>query len=226
MTSIPFSILLSSKSNILPLSTIQNHQKFCQKFLKAHQSFEKYKNNAKSKLAFVNENVFLVRQKEQNQQDVLNWFDSLTIEQKTKICSIKNKWLANIITQLFYIYYKVGNCVYKPISEMALLFEDQKKYLQKEEINYLTQKLNNILSSPNSKFNIAENLIKNSKKSEIKEEEKYIFDEMNIYDNFFLMQEVIEDNYIKSDKREVEKKFIEKIRVFCSDNDSYGTITF
>ena len=49
---------------------------------------------------------------------------------------------------------------------------------------------------------------------------------MNIYDNFFLMQEVIEDNYIKSDKREVEKKFIEKIRVFCSDNDSYDTITF
>ena len=226
MITIPFSILLSSKSNILPLPTIQEHQKFCQKFLKAHQSFGKYKNNSKSKLAFVNENVFLIHQKEQNQQDVLNWFDSLTIEQKMKICSIKNKWFANIITQLFNIYYKVGNCVYKPISEMALLFAEQRKYLQKEEINYLSQKLNDIFSSSNYKFNIANNLDKNSNKNESSEEEKYIFDEMNIYDNFFLMQEVLDDNYIKSDKREIEKKFIEKIRIFCTDNDLYDTITF
>ena len=58
MASIPYSILLCQKENVLPMSTIQDHQKFCKKFLKAHQIFEKYKKNSNSKLAFINDNVF------------------------------------------------------------------------------------------------------------------------------------------------------------------------
>ena len=63
MASIPYSILLSQKQNVLPISAIQEHQQFCKKFLKAHQTFEKYKNNSKSKLAFVNDYVLLFNQK-------------------------------------------------------------------------------------------------------------------------------------------------------------------
>ena len=58
MASIPYSILFNQNENILPVSIIQDHQKFCRQFMKAHQTFEKY-NKTKSKLAFINDNVFL-----------------------------------------------------------------------------------------------------------------------------------------------------------------------
>ena len=133
MASIPYSILLTQKQNVLPISTIQEHQKFCKKFQKAHQTFEKYKNNPNSKLIFISDNVFLFNQKKQKQADILNWFNTLPEEEKLSILSIKNKWLVNIFTQLFFIYYKMGNYSYKPLSDMCFFFEDQKNYLSREQ---------------------------------------------------------------------------------------------
>ena len=223
MASIPFSILLSPKQNVLPISIIQEQQKFCKKFLKAHQNFEKYKNNSNSKLAFINDNVFLFSQKKQKQLDILTWFNSLNEEEKISLFSIKNKWLVNIFSQLFFIFYKMGNYSYKPLSDMCFFFEDQKKYLSKDQKNTSLNALFELLESKNISFNkgINEDISQNNKN-----ENEYLYDDLNLYSNFFESKEIIDNNYIKSEKREYETKFIENIRVVCSEKDNFDTITF
>ena len=179
MASIPYSILLSQKQNVLPISTIEEHQKFCIKFIKAHHTFEKYKNNSNSKLAFINDTVFLINQKK-NQLDVLEWFNSLSEEQKLSLLSIKNKWLVNIFTQLFFIYYKMGNYSYKPLSDMCFCFEDQKKYLARDQRENSYNNLYKILESKNIK---KEEIIKSDNVSDNNGE--YMFDELNLLNDFF-----------------------------------------
>ena len=219
MASIPYSILLSQKPNVLPISAIEEHQKFCKKFIKAHLTFEKYKNNSKSKIAFINDSVFIINQKK-NQSDVIEWFNSLSEEQKLSLLSIKNKWLVNIFTQLFFIYYKMGNYSYKPLSDMCFCFEDQKKYLSRDQRENSYNNLYKLLESK-----------KASLKQDIKDNEndnynEYIFDELNLYSNFFESKEIIDSNYLKSEKRENEIKFIENIIVINSEKDDFDTITF
>ena len=224
MASIPYSILLCQKENVLPMSTIQDHQKFCKKFLKAHQTFEKYKNNSNSKLAFINDNVFLFNQKKQSQKDILTWFDSLSEEEKLSLFSIKNKWLVNIFTQMFFIYYKMGNYTYKPLSDMCFCFEDQKKYLSRDQKDNSLNSLYELIESKNISFK--QGIIDEKTKNNNNDENEYIFDEFNLYSSFFESKEVIDSNYLKSEKREYEVKFIENIRVICSEKDFFDTITF
>ena len=220
MASIPYSILLSQKQNVLPVSTIEEHQKFCIKFIKAHHTFEKYKNNSNSKLAFINDTVFLINQKK-NQLDVLEWFNSLSEEQKLSLLSIKNKWLVNIFTQLFFIYYKMGNYSYKPLSDMCFCFEDQKKYLARDQRENSYNNLYKILESKNIK---KEEIIKKDNVSDNNGE--YMFDELNLLNDFFESKEIIDSNYLKSEKRENELKLIENIIVINSEKDNFDTITF
>ena len=240
MTSIPYSVILTHKDNILSLSDIHEHQNFCKTFLKAHQSFEKYKNNTKSKITFVNENVFLYNHKDQklqNQLDILNWLISLNQEERMSLFSIKNKWLMNIFTQMFFIYYKMGNYSYKPLSEMCIFFNNQKNYTSREEnSNPLQDFLTKILEQkkieictqlpiPITKKNYEEkNGEKNKKFLENRSEPE--FDELNLINNFFEINEIVDDNYIYSEKRKNEKKFIDNIRVICDQNDNFDTITF
>ena len=224
MASIPYSILLTQKQNVLPISTIQEHQKFCKKFQKEHQTFEKYKNNPNSKLIFISDNVFLFNQKKQKQVDILNWFNSLPEEEKLSILTIKNKWLVNIFRQLFFIYYKMGNYSYKPISDMSFFFEDQKNYLSREQKDNSFKSLFDLLESKNIKFN--QNIKAENSKKNNNEENEYLYDDLNLYSNFFESKEIIDNDYLKSEKREYETKFIENIRVICSEKDNFDTITF
>ena len=234
MTSIPYSVILTHKNNVLPLSDVHDHQNFCKKFLKAHQTYEKYKNNSKSKITFVNDNVYLCDQNQQNQLDILNWMNSLNQDERLSLFSIKNKWLMNIFSQMFFIYYKMGNYSYKPLSEMCIFFNNQKNYSPREEnSNPFQDFLTRILEQkkidfctlppiPNSKKKIDEE--KNKKILEINNEPK--FDELNLINNFFEINEIIDENYINSDKRKFEKKIIDNIRVICDQNDNFDTITF
>ena len=219
MASIPYSILISKKENVLPTVTIQEHQNFCKKFLKAHQTFEKYKNNSNSKLAFINDTVLLFNQKKQNQIDVLNWFNSLQEPEKLSLFSIKNKWLINIFTQLFFIFYNMGNYSYKPFSDMSFFFEDQKKYLSKDNSFNILYKF---LDSKNIYFN--QNL--KEKNDNNRQEDEYQFNELNLYCNFFETKEIVDSNYLKSEKREKEIEFIENIRIISLEKDNFDTITF
>ena len=234
MSSIPYSIILTHKNNVLSLSDIHNHQNFCKTFLKAHQSFEKYKNNSKSKITFINDNVFLYNQKDQklqNQIDILNWLNTLTQEERLSLFSIKNKWLLNIFTQMFYIYYKMGNYSYKPLSEMCIFFNNQKNYSSKEENDSLHNFLEGILKSKNIKFCDIPPISKSKKKGEDKKDETFQenqpeLDELNLLSNYFDINEIIDENYLHSDKRKQEKKFIDNIRVICDQNDNCDMITF
>jgi len=222
MASLPYSLLFNQNDNILPISIIQDHQKFCRQFMKAHQTFEKY-NKTKSKLAFINDNVFLFCKKKQNQEDILNWFNSLSIEEKRSILSIKNKWLVNIFSQLFYIYYKMGNYCFKPLGEMFIFFDDQKKYLNKSDNCNPFIPLFEILES---KKNSNKSHSKKDSSKKNNEEKDYSCDESNLYSSYFEMKEIIDKEYMKSEKRENEKKFIDYIRVMCSQKEEYDTITF
>jgi len=224
MASIPYSILLTQKENVLPMSTIQEHQKFCRKFLKVHQAFEKYNNNSKNKLILTNDNVYFFSRKKQTQKDILAWFKSLPIEEKLTILSIKNKWLVNIFSQMFYIYYKMGNYSYKPLQEMYIFFDDQRKYLSRSESGNSLKPLYEILESKNISFNPSSK--KDSSNTNNKEENEYSYDEFNLYSNYFEMKEIIDKDYIHSEKREYEKNFIQNIRVISSEKGIYDTITF
>ena len=232
MSSIPYTVILTHKINVLPLSYIQEQQNFCKKFLKAQQTYEKYKSNGKSKITFVNENVFLYNEKDQklqNQIDILNWLNKLTQEERLSLFSLKNKWLINIFSQMFYIYYKMGNYSYKPISDMCVFFNNQKNYLSKEEnSNILFEYLKKILEKKNIELSDI-SLITNPKEEKNKKVLENIepeFDELNLLSNFFEINEVSDENYIHSEKRKMEKKFIDNIRVICDQNDNYDTLTF
>ena len=232
MSSIPYTVILTHKINVLPLSYIQEQQNFCKKFLKAQQTYEKYKSNGKSKITFVNENVFLYNEKDQklqNQIDVLNWLSKLNQEERLSLFSLKNKWLINIFSQMFYIYYKMGNYNYKPLSEMCIFFNNQKNYLSKEEnSNILQEYLKGILGNKN--IEISENPsileLKEEKNKKVLENIEPEFDELNLLSTYYQINEVTDDNYIHSEKRKMEKKFIDNIRIICDKNDNYDTLTF
>ena len=107
---------------------------------------------------------------------------------------------------------------------MYFCFEDQKKYLSRDQRDNLFNNLYKILESKNISFKqgIKEEIInKNNDKGD-----EYILDELNVYSNFFESKEIIDSNYLKSEKRENEIKFIENIIVINSEKDNFDTITF
>ena len=236
MSSIPYSVILTHKNSVLPLPDIQSHQNFCKKFLKAHQSYEKYTNNSKSKITFINENVFLYNKKDQkmqNQIDILHWLGTLNQDERLSLFSIKNKWLMNIFSQMLFIYYKMGNYSYKPMSEMCIFFYNQKNFSSKEEMSSsLLSFLYERLKEKKIEFNSSTPPLPlpppdTKKKSLEKNDETfYQYDELNLLNNYFAIKEIVNENYIHSEKRKMEKKFIENIRVIFDENDNCDIITF
>ena len=236
MSSIPYSVILTHKNSVLPLPDIHSHQNFCKKFLKAHQSYEKYTNNSKSKITFINENVFLYNKKDQklqNQIDILHWLGTLNQDERLSLFSIKNKWLMNIFSQMLFIYYKMGNYSYKPMSEMCIFFYNQKNFSSKEEMSgSLLKFLYEKLKEKKIEFNsttpppVLPPLDTKKKNSEKNDETFYEYDELNLLDNYFAIKEIVDENYIHSEKRKMEKKFIENIRIIFDENDNCDIITF
>ena len=133
MCSIPYCILSTQDENILPQDTIQEHQKFCKSFLALYEN-----RKIKDEL-----NVSKIDQKK-----IFEWFKNLTENQKISICTIKNKWLVNILIQLYLIYNTYDSCYIKPNFEMAKLFQAQKNFCQCcDNINF--QNLNDCYSLSN-----------------------------------------------------------------------------
>ena len=123
MSSIPYCILLTQDEKILPLETIQEHQKFCKSFLALYE-------NRKSK-----DELHL---SEKNKKKIFKWFKNLTEHQKISICTIKNKWLVNILIQLYLIYNTYDSCYIKPNFDMANLFQIQNnsKTYRPDDLNF------------------------------------------------------------------------------------------
>jgi len=103
MISLPISVLSTKIESFISLSTIKEHQQFCKNFLNSYHSFEKKKTGDKEKNKFKFEEEFFQTQKKQNQEEIMKWFSNLKEEERIKICTIKNKWLINLLLQLYLV---------------------------------------------------------------------------------------------------------------------------
>ena len=197
MSSLPYSILSKKDNDILPLISINEHQKFCLSFLKVYQSYKK-KNNYKS------DEEILQTDKNKRQKEIWKWYENLTEDERIKICTIKNKWLVNIFIQLYLVYQIDTSCYVNPTSEMEDLFKDHR---DEENINSIKNKYNKSYSTSDD-LNYYENFFimecKNfdfnftKKDTEKKEKEKKLLDnirllslEENIIDTFTLKRDII-----------------------------------
>ena len=197
MCSIPYCILSTQDENILPQDTIQEHQKFCKSFLALYEN-RKFKDEL---------NVSKIDQKK-----IFEWFKNLTENQKISICTIKNKWLVNILIQLYLIYNIYDSCYIKPNFEMTKLFQAQKNFCHCcDNINF--QNLNDCYSLSNIQNN-------NNSKS-------FMSNDLNFYENFFQIiytnVNIFNDKEVK--KRDIEKNFIDKIKIISLEEDYLDAIT-
>ena len=109
MYSIPLS-LLTKTSNIINESDIQESQNFCKLFSKAKLSYDNK-----------SEDLKLLHTKNL-QSNIWQWLDNLPLEEKIKICTIKNKWLIKILIQLSFFHFIDRKTRFEPISDMNMLF--------------------------------------------------------------------------------------------------------
>ena len=210
MSSIPYPILVSQDTNIIQPEEIQEHQKFCQSFYKLYQLYEKRKENNST------ENEF----HKQTKEKILNWFENLSTNQRIKICTIKNQWLVNIFIQLYLICQSIDSCLFKPISDMKIFFNEQ------ENSDPAFNSLNNFLSFKNKEEDYEQNNNKNNN--------GYVgyVDDLNFYENFFSLPNIDDDynyNYFSKEenkRKDVEKNFIDKIKITSlGKNNVNNTLT-
>ena len=169
MSSLPYFILSCQNEEILSSLTVQEHQKFCKLLLKSYQSYEKRKSEEKAdKNKFKSEEEFLQTQRKQNQEDIMKWFENLSEYQRISICTIKNKWLINILIQLYLLYKTYDSCFLKPILDMENLFQPQKNFSHDgEDVQF--QSLDDLISQKNLKnYN-----------------HRYFPNDLNFYENYF-----------------------------------------
>ena len=127
MYSIPLSLLTkkTKKENILNESDIQESQNFCKLFSKAKLSYDKKSEELN------------LQHKKNLSSNVWQWFDNLTLEEKIRICTIKNKWLIKILIQLSFFHFIDRKTTFEPISEMSILFtNNQSLALLNQNYNY------------------------------------------------------------------------------------------
>ena len=171
MYSIPLS-LLTKTSKIINESDIQESQNFCKLFFKA-------------KLSYDNKSEDLKLQHTKNlQSNIWQWLDNLPLEEKIKICTIKNKWLIKILIQLSFFHFIDRKTRFEPISDMNMLFtNNQNLALLNQNYIYFQN-----CRDTKKKFGYNEddyyNLYFNMKKGEyIKKSKNITFDEEMTYQN-------------------------------------------
>jgi len=202
MISLPISVLTTKEEIFISLSTIQEHQKFCKSLLKSYHSFEKRKTEGKNKIKFkFDEEDFFQTQKKQYQEEILKWFGNLKVEEKIKICTIQNKWLVNLLLQMYLISTSYDSVGFKPIYQMEKLFKDNKNFSHIEDSSY------------NNNNNKEQNLIH----------------DLSLYENFFSITFPTSTNLFskkENEKRKMEKEFIDQIKILSLDkNEELDTLT-
>ena len=204
MCSIPYSLLSKGDSNILPISIIQEHQNFCKLFSKAQTTYER-KNDDNNNI--IESNSPDKNKVNQNQLKIWSWFENLSLEQKIKICTIKNKWLVKIIIQLYFIYVIDNKSTFNPTNDMDILFSNQKNY---QNIGGFLYK--NIQIIPN--YNNRKNYIGYN-------EDDYCKLYFNIKETDFSR---IKKN-TNEEQIQLEKKLLENIILLSIEDDSLDTIS-
>ena len=202
MSSLPFSVLSTQIEDILPLLSIQEHQKFCKSLLKSYQSYKKKSSDEKTDISKIQFDDFFQIPKKQNQDEILKWFENLTIYDKIKICTIKNKWLVHLFIQLYLVYKTYDTSYLKPTVAMKNLFQAQKNFSHgNEESQFIN------LNIPSE-----QNYNKNA----------FSVGDLNYYENFFSL-ECTTNNYKmfnseESVRREKEKRFIDNIKLLSLED--------
>ena len=118
--SIPICILNSNNSEIISNKTVQFHQNFA-KNLRKKINIEKKKNNNQNQF---NYKPFITLPTVENSKTIFEWFSNLSLNERVIICSIHNKWLANLINQLIIAYSYNKECIFSPIGEFKDFFDD------------------------------------------------------------------------------------------------------
>ena len=201
MCSIPYSLLTKNDSDILSQSVIQEHQNFCKLFYKAQSSYERKMEEDKKSFSPEKSPV------QQSQLKIWNWFENLSLEQKIKICTIKNKWLVKIIIQLYFIYVIDNKNTFYPTKDMNILFTNQKNY---QNLGGFLCKNIHIIQNYNDKKNYNGY-----------NEDDYCKLYFNLKESNF--SQIKKDN--DSENLELEKKLLDNIILLSMDDDSLDTIS-
>ena len=208
MISLPISVLTTNEENFISQSTIQEHQKFCKALLKSYHSFKNKKIGVqgKTKTKFKFEENFFSENKKSNQEDVFKWFGNLNEEERIKICTIKNKWLVNILIQIYLLSVTYDDISLKPLDEMEDLFNDNKNFEHIEDNSYNKNTLNK----------------KNENIYEINNDD--INKDLSLYENFFSIDYPKGVNILnkkEDEKNKIQKQFIDHIRVISLDENEH-----
>ena len=206
MCSLPYSLLVKADSDILPQSIIQEHQNFCKLFIKYQSSYERKKEENKA----IKDSASTASDKNKDYQNhikIWNWFENLPLEEKIKVCTIKNKWLVKIIIQLYFFYYIDDKCTFAPIHDMTILFSNQNNY---KDIGSLLYKNIQIIPSFNDKKNFLGY-----------NEDDYCKYYFSVKESDFPKQKK-KDNL---EQKELEKKFIDNIILIALEDETLDSIS-
>ena len=198
----PF-ISLSSQLNIL----IEEHQKFAKDLFKKRKIFYEKDNSNETFSSFVQE----------LQTKVLTWFSNLNLEEKIKVCTFQNKWLIQILIQIYLLYENNNKIKFKPSNEMKIFFNELNS-LNSFKLLYNNISPNDEIKSSNEK---EEKEIKsNEKKIEIEEENLYF------YKTYFISNKIKDDK--NEDKQNFEKEILKSIKIISLNDidNEFDTITF
>ena len=204
MCSLPYTLLGKADSEVLPQSIIQEHQNFCKLFVKYQTSYERKKEENKN----IKDSASLDKNKDnQNHIKIWNWFENLPLDERIKVCTIKNKWLVKIIIQLYFIYYIDSECTFTPINDMNILFSNQNNY---RDLGSLLYKNIHIISNYNDRKNYLGYT-----------DDDYCRLYFNMKENDFYMFKK-NDN---AEQKELEKKLIDNIILIALEDDSLDTLS-
>ena len=138
-------------------------------------------------------NDFSQIQKNKRREEILKWFENLKINEKIKICTIKNKWLVNLFIQLYLVYETHNESIFEPMKCMLDLLRPQSIFFNEKEAPLFHNNFSSF--NQNHKLNFYENYF-------------YFRDDFlkNIYDK---KSEKIE----KKEKKEKEKQFLNHVKL-------------
>ena len=211
MLSKPFNLLSSKNLSSLPNSLIKQHQNFASKLLKEIKNAHQNKNQ--------DEEFEIIKFAEKKKgkilrEEVLIWLSTLSLEEKAKICTIKDKWLTLNLFQMYLLFQKDNTIRFEPNNEMKVFFS---------EIDSLNSfKLLNTTFSPNDEnknSNIKEG--EENTSNQIQKEAEIETDDLYFYKNYFKINQIVKND----EKEKFENEFIEYIKFIPLNKNEFDSIT-
>ena len=230
MISIPFNLLNSKNKDLLSNITIKEHQNFANDLFNIMNPKDKLNDNSKE-IELSSNNIG-----ENLRKNVLNWlFSKLTKEERIKMCTIQNKWLIQILIQMYLLFeHAKGKITFSPNEDMIIFFSELKS------LNLLISETSTLSTNDTIKTD-NDNKEKEVNLNALNENGKKDKD-LNLYNKYFLSKKIKKNKNEEKDKNEeknkkekTEKKdknenkdkndeFEQYIKIISLDNDEPDTI--